>query len=236
MKFLLLLALAALVFATEPAHEHIERPMKGDELCQFFREDSYCKVWQDPPVCQHLDIPCDGTPICPRYPWSDRRFDVLEGHGRWSGHKYVFGDKGHLVRKWPVSSHIYADGKGKLHGTMWAQGFWWTVTGTIDEHDKVELFLRRPSVWRHWKGVIRIDPKNTEYLEMHLELEGGKPAPIYKNQKMVIKLPDWCLKWLPKHFCPPCSYCKVWQDPMVCHRTDQPCFEKPKVPMSDAEL
>ncbi|KAL0226956.1 hypothetical protein P9112_014280 [Eukaryota sp. TZLM1-RC] len=234
MKLLVFLTIIVAVLAVE-LHSGHERPMKGDELCQFFREDSYCKVWQDPPVCQHLDIPCDGRPICPRYPWSDHRFDVLTGHGGWSGDKYEFGPKGQLIRRWPVTAQIFADGKGSFHGTMWAQGFQWRVTGTISEKDEVHMWLSRPGFQRHWKGIIRIDPKNTEYLEMKLNLEDGKP-PVHTDQKMVIKLPDWCLKWTPKHFCPPCSYCKFWQDPMVCHGTDQPCFEKPKHPISDHEM
>ncbi|KAL0213805.1 hypothetical protein P9112_005989 [Eukaryota sp. TZLM1-RC] len=234
MKLLLCLVFAIVALANDVKSGH-GRPMKGDELCQFFREDSYCKVWQDPPVCQHLDIPCDGQPICPRYTWSDRRFDVLEGHGAWTGHRFEFDAKGELIRRWFLTAQLYADGKGNFHGTIWEQNFWHQVTGTIDEHDNVHMHRRGFGIERHWKGIIRIDPQNTELLEMKLDLVESKP-PVHSDQKIVIKLPDWCLKWTPQHFCPPCSYCKFWQDPMVCHGTDEPCFEKPTKPMTEHEL
>ncbi|KAL0236397.1 hypothetical protein GEMRC1_002979 [Eukaryota sp. GEM-RC1] len=89
MKLLLLVTVFVytVLASCEKNKHHIDEPLIGDEFCQMFDSESYCKTWLDIPVCQGLDIPCDGSPICPRYPWSDRRFDVLEGHGLWFGYK-----------------------------------------------------------------------------------------------------------------------------------------------------
>ncbi|KAL0238128.1 hypothetical protein GEMRC1_012601 [Eukaryota sp. GEM-RC1] len=224
-----LLILSAIVLVAFAHHHEPEPPVNGDEFCQKFDPESYCKHWLHIPVCQGLDIPCDGRPICPRYPWSDRRFDVLEGTGDWRGFKYHFAPKtDKVIAKWPVSSELHHDGKGNVRGVMWMQGYRWNVVGVIDKDDNVILTVWHFFRWRRFKGIISIKDKDTEQLEMKLDLIEAVPKSLF-DQKLVLQLPKWCIKLLPKTKCPPCSYCKFWQDPMVCHRTDEPCFDLKKI-------
>ncbi|KAL0210411.1 hypothetical protein RCL1_004847 [Eukaryota sp. TZLM3-RCL] len=217
MKLLLVALFAFVVFA----HDFPVRPI-GDELCQIFDPESYCKWWQKPDgiVCQGSDIPCDGRKLCPKFDWTDRRFDVLKGAAHWSG---LYMTHFFVPIKLPVSAWIQLDGKGGLSGNWFHSGASWHLEGKVDEKDKVVIEAKRIFITQKWEGKVYIDEADPEYLVLDLELVHPKP---HMKTTMIIKTALWCINYTPKTNCPPCSYCKFWQDPMVCQRTDEPCFDK----------
>ncbi|KAF4688912.1 hypothetical protein FOZ60_002229 [Perkinsus olseni] len=49
-------------------------PFECDQYCDFYEPGSYCKHWQNPPVCFKIDIPC----YCSDLPTSQKPVSTTE--------------------------------------------------------------------------------------------------------------------------------------------------------------
>ncbi|KAL0218063.1 hypothetical protein RCL1_008911 [Eukaryota sp. TZLM3-RCL] len=138
----------------------------GDALCKLFDQDSYCKSYQTGPggvVCQGLDIPCDGSPVCKKV----NVFDKLHGSARWKGRE-KHNDA------WIVMN------AGKLEGFFHHVSNEVKFSGSINAKGHVELTTK---ALKHYKGTMFLSP-DTDELVLGLRSK--------TNDRLEFKLLFWC--------------------------------------------